>query len=134
MTDLQAFETHQIGDTLVLMPKRDLSELQLSRFEEETAAVLKLLESLRVKSVVLDFAKTDYYGSTALGFFVKVWTRLRRKGGQMAFCNISENELEILRLTKLDGLWPICETREEAIAAVKNAPPADDPSAGGSAE
>jgi anti-anti-sigma factor len=127
MTALRVFETQQLDDTLILAPSRDLSELHLSRFEEETSAVLELLASLPVKHVVLDFAKTDYYGSTALGFFVKLWTRLRQGGGQMAFCNISENELEILRLTKLDSLWPVCGTREEAIEAVRSNPTTDPP-------
>ena len=122
MTALQVFKTEQIDETLVLAPSRDLSELHLSRFEEETAAVLELVESMPAKYIVLDFAKTDYYGSTALGFFVKLWTRLRKSEGQMAFCNVSENELEILRLTKLDSLWPVCDTREEALKAVLEKP------------
>jgi anti-anti-sigma factor len=126
MTALHVFETEQIGDTLVLAPSRDLSELHLSRFEEETAAVIRLFESLPAKNIVLDFRKTDYYGSTALGFFVKLWARLRKCDGQMAFCNVSENDMEILRLTKLDSLWPVCSSREEALAAVsKNS--TDDP-------
>ncbi len=129
MTALHVFETEQIGDTLVLAPSRDLSELHLSRFEEETAAVLKLIESIPAKNIVLDFSKTDYYGSTALGFFVKLWTRLRKGEGQMAFCNVSENELEILRLTKLDSLWPVCNSREEALAAVTKKPDDDPPTA-----
>jgi hypothetical protein len=36
----------------------------------------------------------------------------------MAFCNLSPQEKEILRLTKLDSLWPICGSREEAMQTV----------------
>ena len=119
MTVLQVFETEQIGDTLILAPRRNLSELQLNHFEEETAAVLDLVETLPARNIVLDLSGTTYYGSTALGFFVKLWTRIRKAHGQMAFCNVSENELEILHLTKLDSLWSICETREDALQAVQ---------------
>ncbi len=119
MTALQVFETQQVGDTLVLSPRRNLSELQLNHFEQETAAVLDLVESTQARNIVLDLSDTTYYGSTALGFFVKLWTRIRKLHGHMAFCNVSENELEILRLTKLDSLWAICETREEALRSVQ---------------
>jgi anti-anti-sigma factor len=69
--------------------------------------------------VVLDFRKTDYYGSTALGFFVKLWKRVRDRDGRMAFCGVSDHEREILRVTHLDGMWPICSSREEAVQAVE---------------
>jgi hypothetical protein len=37
----------------------------------------------------------------------------------MAFCGVSDHEREILKVTKLDGLWPICDSREEALKAVQ---------------
>jgi hypothetical protein len=36
----------------------------------------------------------------------------------MAFCNVSDHEREILKVTKLDSLWTICGSREEAMQAV----------------
>ena len=74
-----------------------------------------LLDGTRAKNVVLDFRRTDYYGSTALSFFVKIWKRVREVGGQMVFCNLSEHEREILAMTSLDALWPICHSRESAL-------------------
>jgi anti-anti-sigma factor len=67
----------------------------------------------------MDFHKTDYYGSTALAFFLKLWKRVRNRNGRMAFCNISDHEREILTVTQLDRLWPIYLSREEATKAVK---------------
>ena len=67
----------------------------------------------------LDFHKTDYYGSTALGFFVKLWKRVREYIERMAFCGVSDHEREILKVTNLEGLWPICPLREEALKAVQ---------------
>ena len=36
----------------------------------------------------------------------------------MAFCNISEDERDVLRITRLDTLWSICESRSDAMEAV----------------
>ncbi|MHB0959944.1 MAG: STAS domain-containing protein [Pirellulaceae bacterium] len=109
------FEIHVEGDTLILSPTSNLSELELSYFEDEYGAVIGHLGAAQVHNVVLDFHGTDYYGSTALGFFLKLWKLVQSMDGKMAFCNVSAHEQEILRLTRLDTLWPIYGTREDAL-------------------
>jgi len=113
------FEIEQEGDTLIVVPAVDLRELDYQRSEDWARKILELLNDTGIKNVVLDLHKTDYYGSTALGFFVKLWKRVGRRNRRMAFCNVSEHEKEILQITKLDHLWPICSSRIEALEAVK---------------
>jgi hypothetical protein len=55
-----------------------------------------------------------------MGFFARLWRRVCERGGRMAFCNVSDHEREIMRVTRLDGLWPICPSRQEAIKAVED--------------
>ena len=114
------FEIEQEDDTIIVVPTVDLRELDYQRIEDGARDVLDLLNGTGIKNVVLDFHKTDYYGSTALGFFVKLWKRVRLRNGRMAFCNVSAHEKEILQITSLDHLWPICSSRSEALEAVKN--------------
>jgi len=106
------------GDTIIVTPVVDLSELEYQQIEAGAKDILNLLDQMQVRNVVLDFHKTDYYGSTALGFFLKVWKRVRKGNGRMAFCNVSDHEKEILQITQLDHLWPICTSRIEALKAV----------------
>jgi len=113
------FEIEQQGDTIIAAPAVDLREFDFQRIEEGAERILDLLNAPGIKNVVLDFHKTDYYGSTALGFFLKLWKRVRVRNGRMAFCNVSEHEKEILQVTKLDHLWSICSSRSEALKAVK---------------
>jgi anti-anti-sigma factor len=112
------FEVEREGQTLIITPREDLRELDFRAIEAGASDILRLLGSGTIKNVVLDFHKTDYYGSTALGFFVKLWKRIRECDGRMAFCGVSDHEREILRVTKLDALWPICPSREEALMTV----------------
>jgi anti-anti-sigma factor len=114
------FEIGQEGDTLIVVPAVDLRELDYQRMEAGAKTILELLNGSGVKNVVLDFHKTDYYGSTALAFFLKLWTRVRRRNGRMAFCNVSAHEKEILQATRLDQVWPICSSRREALEAVRD--------------
>jgi anti-anti-sigma factor len=113
------FEVEQGGDTIVVVPAVDLRECDYQRIERGAESILHLLNGSGIKNVVMDFHRTDYYGSTALGFFVKLWKRVKQQGGRMAFCNVSAHEREILQVTQLDRLWPICPSRAEALAAVK---------------
>jgi anti-anti-sigma factor len=114
------FEVEQEGDALIVVPAVDLRELDFQRIEAGAKTILELLNGGGVKNVVLDFHKTDYYGSTALGFFLKLWTRARKRNGRMAFCNVSAHEKEILQATRLDHVWPICASRREALEAVRD--------------
>jgi anti-anti-sigma factor len=114
-----AFEFEREGQTLVVTARTDLRELDYPEVEAGARDILHLLGNGTINNVVLDFHRTDYYGSTALGFFVKLWKRVRERGGRMAFCGVSDHEREILRITRLDGLWPICPSRQEALQAVR---------------
>jgi len=116
------FTMERHGEILILSPNMNLSELELSSFDEETRAVVQHFEEYGFRSVIFDFTGTDYYGSTALGFFVKMWKRVRNADGQMAFCNVSDHEREVLKLTRLDSLWAICSSRNEAITTVGRLP------------
>jgi len=113
------FEITREDDTMVVVPSVDLRELDYRRIEEGAERVLHLLNGTGIRNVVVDFHRTNYYGSTALGFFVKLWNRVRRQNGRMAFCNVSDYEKEILQITDLARLWPICSSRSEALETVR---------------
>ena len=114
------FDISQVEQTLILSPVANLSELELSSFDDAIRTVMQQLESLGFRNVLLDFTGTDYYGSTALGFFIKLWKRVRSIDGSMVFCNVSSHEREVLELTRLDTLWTICDTRDDALAFLRS--------------
>jgi anti-anti-sigma factor len=114
------FQVEQEDDTIIVVPPVNLRELDYQRIEAGAGEILGLLDGTGIKNVILDFGKTDYYGSSALGFFVELWKRVRGRNGRMAFCNVSAHEKGILQVTKLDHLWPVCSSRTEALEAVKH--------------
>ena len=111
----QLFVVERNEQTLILSPTSNLSELELTSLDEAIRDVMQQLDALGFRNIVLDFSGTDYYGSTALGFFIKLWKRVRSIEGNMVFCNVSAHELEVLELTRLDKLRTICSTRIEAL-------------------
>jgi anti-anti-sigma factor len=113
------FDVERDGPVVILVPRSDLRESDYLDIESGAREVLDLVSAPEVRGVVLDFHRTDYYGSTALGFFLRLWKRVGMRGGRMAFCNLSPNENEILAVTRLNTLWPTFASREEAVKAVR---------------
>ena len=114
------FQVERSDQVLILSPTGNLSELELSSLDDAIRDVMQQLDSTGYRHLILDFSGTDYYGSTALGCFIKLWKRVRSIGGNMAFCNVSRHELEVLELTRLDNLWTICPTRDDALEYLRS--------------
>jgi anti-anti-sigma factor len=113
------FETECRGDVAIVTATDNLSEFAYEALEREASEVLSLLQQAHCRHVVVDLGRTDYVGSTALGLFLKLWKLARSNQGNMAVCGLSENEREVFATMKLDALWPIRDTLEEALAAVR---------------
>ena len=112
------FHIEHHENTLVLTPLIDLGELESDRILSDGQTALDLLANTVAKNIVIDFEKIDYFGSCALGYFVQLWSRMRHHGGRMALCNLSNKERQVLDVTRLDTLWSICESRDDALRAV----------------
>ncbi len=112
------FVIDQTGGTVVVTPTKNLGELDFQEIEADMAAVVGQVARAPAARVVVDFHRTDYFGTTALGWFLRLWKSVRARNGGMAFCNVSPHEREILEVTKLDHLWPIYASREEALRAM----------------
>ena len=75
------FEVEFLEDTMIVTPNRNLSEFEYDHIEEEARRLLKLWETTDVKNVIVDFYRTDYCGSTALGLLVKLWNHVQSRKG-----------------------------------------------------
>ena len=105
--------------TLIVTPSGDLSEFRLVTFEKEIEAAVEQFEGDTViRNVVIDLKESDYFGSSAIGHFVRMWKHLREHGGLLALCNVSSHEKEILKFTKLESIWSIYDNLEDALAAI----------------
>jgi anti-anti-sigma factor len=122
-TSTRMIEVERKGNILILTPRRDLRELEYPEIEVEQEELLRQMEAdPTLKGVVVDFGRTDYFGSTALGMLTRLWQHAQKRNGRLALCNVSAHERDILAVTGLIGFWRICSSREEAMNAVNNSP------------
>ncbi len=113
------FEVERLGRIIVLNLRRGLQEIEFDEPPPDAREVLDLLRKAEIDDVIVDCHDIDFLRSTALGFFVTVWKRVAGRDGQMAFCHASPKAQEILRATKLDRMWKICDSRAEAMEEVE---------------
>ena len=66
---------------------------------------------------VIDFADTGYIDSAGLGVLVSLSKKIREQGGDLRLCGLNEDLQTLFELTKLDTLFAITKTSEEALAA-----------------
>lgn len=109
-----------LDDVVVVTLAGDLGEFALERLHTDAERALHLYELEHDKRhVVLDFKNTAFFGSSAMGFFTRLWKRVRAKGGRMVLCHLSPLEQELLQVTQLDTLWPAYGSLNDAIDAVR---------------
>lgn len=79
----------------------------------------KVLESLDggARKFVIDFTKTGYIDSSGLGVLVSLSKKIREQGGDLRLAGLNEDLQTLFELTKLDTLFAITKTPEEALAA-----------------
>lgn len=77
----------------------------------------KVLEELEggERKFLIDFTNTGYIDSSGLGVLVSLSKKIREQGGELRLSGLNEDLRTLFELTKLDTLFIIADTREEAL-------------------
>jgi len=68
------------------------------------------------RRLLIDFSQTGYIDSSGLGALVSISKRIRESGGELRLAGLNEDLRSLFELTKLDTLFTITETPEQALA------------------
>lgn len=69
------------------------------------------------RKFLVDFARTGYIDSSGLGVLVSLSKKVRESGGALRLANLNDDLKTLFELTKLDTLFPIADSRAQALAA-----------------
>lgn len=114
------FEMEQQGDTLVITPQHSLGSLIESEIQNELSEALDIVEGEGARNIVIDFVNMSYFGSSVLESQLRLWKSVERAQGKMVLCNVSAVGREVLGISRLDRIWPVYDSRQEAISAVSS--------------
>ena len=106
-----SFAIGKVGDVTVV----DVDgQLIVGNRQELKQKVLDELER-GDRQFLVDFSRTGYIDSSGLGVLVSLSKKIREHGGELRLANLNEDLKTLFELTKLDTLFQISETREQAL-------------------
>jgi anti-sigma B factor antagonist len=77
--------------------------------------IVSLIESEETPKVLISFSNVDHLSSAALGTLITINSKIKAKNGQLRLANIDPQIYEVFVITKLNRLFEIHDTTEEAL-------------------
>ena len=68
-----------------------------------------------VKYCLADISNVRYINSSGIGVLITILTKFRNKGGELYLINPSDHVNKLLIITKLQAIFNIVKTKEEAL-------------------
>jgi anti-sigma B factor antagonist len=107
-----SFTLERTGEVLVVAVE---GQLVVGNRHEFKQAVLDAVEQ-GARQVVVDFTGTAYIDSSGLGVLVSLGKRLRDLGGDLRLAGLNEDLRSLFELTRLDTLFAMHASREDALS------------------
>lgn len=90
-----------------------LDEANIAEIKSGLIALID--EEVEYPKLLLDFSNVDHLSSAALGTLIDINNRIKQKNGQLRLANIKPQIFEVFVITKLNKLFKIASTREDAL-------------------
>ena len=89
----------------IVLTLKDAKISQYSQVEVLKREILQLLENEPAQRVVLDFTNVRFFSTPFFSLIIKI----RQKAGHLELCNIDPNVREVLEVTNLTKIFPVCK-------------------------
>jgi anti-anti-sigma factor len=93
--------------------------IALDGVNEAKAFLRPHLENPEIRNVVINFEKVNFIDSSGIGLIVSIFKTMQQKEGKLALTNLSQKNLEIFTITRLNKILEIFPTEQEALAKVR---------------
>lgn len=113
------FTIERHGDLTVITASRELEHIEYGSEEMIANLVLGPLRRQEAPLIIFDLGRVDNFASMFLAILIRCWKLALSRGGTMALSGVNDRARELLRVTALDMVWPIYQTRREAMEALQ---------------
>ncbi len=77
--------------------------------------LFSLVDDDHRQKIVLDFTNVEYLSSAALGKLITMDKKVKASGGKLRLCAIRSDIKEVFKITRLDKLFQIIDSRDKAV-------------------
>jgi len=108
----------QEGDVTVIefLDRNILDEASIQQIGDE---MLRIVEQSESPKLLINFNNVDHLSSAALGTLITINNKVRQKDGQLRLTDIDPQIYEVFVITKLNKLFHIHKTVDEALKSFK---------------
>jgi anti-sigma B factor antagonist len=118
MSNQEDFRLEWHGDVVVVTPASNIESMNWDLIEQAAEIIMSPLREQSVPLVVVDLSEVGYFGSVFLALLLRCHKFVKSRGGELVLCGASPMAAELLRITALDTLWAIYDSREQALDAL----------------
>mgnify|MGYP002173273698 FL=1 len=79
--------------------------------------ISELIEQADTPNLLLSFSNVDHLSSASLGALITINNKVKAKGGALRLANIDPQIYEVFMITRLNKLFEIHETTDDALKA-----------------
>jgi len=116
-TDARLRVRKEGGITFVEFVDRNiLDEANIQQIGEEIAS---LIDAETSPKLLISFANVDHLSSAALGTLITIHNKMKAKKGQLRLANIDPQIYEVFVITKLNKLFEIHDTMDQAMGSFR---------------
>ena len=110
-------DIEEVGDVTVArcIDKKILDENNIQIIGNQ---LFGLVEEDGRKKIVLDFTNVEYLSSAALGKLITMDKKVKAASGKLRLCNIRKDIYEVFAITRLNKVFDIRNTQDEAVAGL----------------
>ncbi len=112
------FDIEWHDSTVIVTPSAGIETLNWDVVERAADVIMQPLENQEAPDVIVDLSQVNYFGSVFLAMLLRCHKFVRRKNGELVLCGANKLALDLLRITALDTIWAIYDTRQEAVEAL----------------
>lgn len=115
-TNVITLDSNQVtrNKTVIFTMAENVGSKYCDNFHDEISEIQDGIRKGSIRNLVIDCSKTKVFGGAALGLLLRLWKTTQQHGGTFSMCGLSPFGIEMLRVVKLNRLWPIHPSLAEA--------------------
>lgn len=98
--------------TIEFIDRNILDEANIKQIGEE---ISQIVDAQVQPKILISFANVDHLSSSALGTLITINNKITAKDGQLRLAEIDERIQQIFQITKLDRVFQIYQSIEQAL-------------------
>lgn len=111
--------TTKRGPVTVVSLGPQYENLDEDSLQKVQRVLLQVASDAQPPLVVIDLSHTTFFGSSFIEILFRMWNRLNQRNGRFAISGLTDYCREVLEVARLNQLWDLYDSAEQAAAALQ---------------